>query len=619
MTTSRSTRIRIPDDPSVTQEEHGVGSSSSSAAAIPDLVIVKDGNDHRRRRDSSGGDDEEESRSTQSGSSSDDDETTTKLQHRKRTFVIVVLLALFAIVLASVAIVVGIITHNNNNSNSNNNPQQQGQLSSSSTVGSVEEDGGVSQSSSNLDTTSMPDDMLPVSSSSLPIPTTAPTDMPISSPTSSPSTIPSDLPSDAPSETPTFRPTPDPVPVNPVPLNPPPGYFNYDDNTPYGPKNWHLVDTSNTWLREFGKDGWGAWKGIRRNNKNNKDEDLTQNLCGANVRKQSPKDMVEIVNCSATHEIRTKCAVDPLWDNEAFSKVILPHKLSIVPAGRECLKVLENGWGVDECRIHQPPIVDYPVYSSDGSDYSDMHHFDIKVPGEHTLEGEVFDAEIQIFHVHLDDGRFSSIGIPIRATNNGTFNQEFQFILDEFQTVYDIDAEVCRNTTAELASNLRGTAAPSSGVDNETTTWISGSDIDDRFADDDQGNRRRRELTFIDKVHKYKFNPYSDAFMTTMFFYRYDGSITEPPCKDITWWVMKDPMYIDFDQLDQLRTILFTHVDQNCQKTSVHTNDSEGRPSVTRPIQERGDRIIEYCKDGDFRSDVDKGRPPAKQCRWSVE
>ena len=261
------------------------------------------------------------------------------------------------------------------------------------------------------------------------------------------------------------------------------------------------------------------------------------------------------------------------------------------------------------------------VYSSDGSDYSDMHHFDIKVPGEHTLEGEVFDAEIQIFHVHLDDGRFSSIGIPIRATNNGTFNQEFQFILDEFQAVYDFDAEVCQNVTAELASNLRGTAAPSSsGSVNNSTTWISGSDIDNLFAEDNnQGNRRRRKMTFIDEVHKYKFNPYSDAFMTTMFFYRYDGSITEPPCKDITWFVMKDPMYIDFDQLDQLRTILFTHVDQNCQRTSVHTNDSEGRPSVTRPIQERGDRIIEYCKDGDFRSDVEKGRPPAKQCRWSLE
>ena len=366
MTISRKS-LRIPDDPSITKEENDVGNSSSPT--IPDLVIVKDRNGYGRRVDGGGGTDEEESRpSTQSdASSSDSEETTTtasKRQHtRKRTFLIVILLALCAIALASVAIVVGIITHNNesnnNSSNSNtanesDNLQQQGQLSSPSTVGSVGEDsGGVSQPS-NVDTTTSMSDYLTNSTPE------DPTNTPTSSPTSSPSSIPSDLPSNVPSETPTSRPTPDPIPVNPVPLNPPPGYFNYDDNTPYGPSNWHLVDTSGTWLREFGKDGWGAWKGIRRNNKNTKDEDLTQNLCNANVRKQSPKDMVEIVNCSATHEIRTKCAVDPLWDDEAFSKVILPHKLSIVPAGRPCLEVLENGLGIDECRTHQPPIVDYP-------------------------------------------------------------------------------------------------------------------------------------------------------------------------------------------------------------------------------------------------------------------
>jgi carbonic anhydrase len=122
---------------------------------------------------------------------------------------------------------------------------------------------------------------------------------------------------------------------------------------------------------------------------------------------------------------------------------------------------------------------------------------------------------------------------------------------------------------------------------------------------------RDRKRTLVDEIYKEKFNPYSDAFMTTMFFYRYDGSITEPPCKDITWWVMKDPMYIDFAQLDQLREIMFTHVDRNCQKTSVHNEEQ----SVARPIQALGDRIIEFCKEGDFRSDASKGRPEAKQCR----
>jgi hypothetical protein len=99
-----------------------------------------------------------------------------------------------------------------------------------------------------------------------------------------------------------------------------------------------------------------------------------------------------------------------LSDDNAYTKEILPHKLSVVAKGRPCLNVEENGFGVGDCDTNRPPTVDYPKYSSAGSDYSDMHHFDIKVPGEHTLEGESFDAEIQIFHVHLSDARFTSIG-----------------------------------------------------------------------------------------------------------------------------------------------------------------------------------------------------------------
>ena len=109
-----------------------------------------------------------------------------------------------------------------------------------------------------------------------------------------------------------------------------------------------------------------------------------------------------------------------------------------------------------------------------------------------------------------------------------------------------------------------------------------------------------------------KFNPYSEAFMPSIFFYRYDGSMTEPPCMDITWWVMYDPMTISLGQLDQLKRILFTHVDPDCTPTSVHNADQ----SVARPIQPLGeDRDIELCDPKTFRSDIDKGRGPGNICR----
>lgn len=271
----------------------------------------------------------------------------------------------------------------------------------------------------------------------------------------------------------------------------------------------------------------------------------------------------------------TQCASKPLIDDDAFEKLILPHKLSIVARRRPCLDVDEAGEGQGSCKGRRPPIADYPRYASSISDYSDLHNYDIKIPSEHTIAGERFDGEIQMFHTHLGNTRLSSIGVLIRATENG-FNTEFQKILDQFQGVYNRDKAQCNQR------RLRG------GEGLNATQW-----------------QRETQNTF-------KFNPYADELMPTMFFFRYDGSMTEPPCKDLTWWVMDKPMEIRFDQLEQLKRIMLTHVDADCQKTSVHNEDE----SVARPIQPLGrDREIQHCRTGDFRSDEDKGRGPGKICR----
>mmetsp|Transcript_5424 Transcript_5424/g.8566 ORF Transcript_5424/g.8566 Transcript_5424/m.8566 type:complete len:559 (+) Transcript_5424:71-1747(+) len=428
-------------------------------------------------------------------------------------------------------------------------------------------------------------------------PSAEPSSMPSSQPTSS--GAPSSAPSSSPSSSPTQMPTFEPIPQNRDPNNPPRGYFNYDPDSKYGPKNWHRVDTSQHWLREFGSRGWGPWK----NHVDDRETPITKNLCGAAKRKQSPKDLYSIAECEATHEIRTKCAVNPLSNDDAFEKLILPHKLSIVAKSRPCLNVQENGHGIGSCADYQPPMVDYPKYSAQGSDYSDMHHFDIKVPAEHTLEGEEFDAEIQMFHVHLHDERLSSIGIVIRATPDG-FNEEFQYVLNQFQAVYNQHRTECIQGRGR--NRARGLRAGNASLIEDDPIWDM--EWNKTFSVEDQ-----RERTLNEDFQRQGFNPYTDAFMTTMFFYRYDGSITEPPCKDITWWVMRDPMYISIEQLRQLQSILFTHVDSNCEPTSVHNEDQ----SVARPIQPLGsDRVIQKCEEKHFRSDESKGRPPGKQCRW---
>jgi hypothetical protein len=125
-----------------------------------------------------------------------------------------------------------------------------------------------------------------------------PTDYPSQPPRAPPIT---DVP---PSPPVTNSPTSSFVEPNRVPNNPPPGYFNYEQSSEYGPRQWHRVDASNHPLREFGPNGSGPWRG-------HLDYDPSDNKCGDRDRKQSPKDMRPTVSCDAIHEIRTYVRTTP--------------------------------------------------------------------------------------------------------------------------------------------------------------------------------------------------------------------------------------------------------------------------------------------------------------------
>lgn len=275
-----------------------------------------------------------------------------------------------------------------------------------------------------------------------------------------------------------------------------------------------------------------------------------------------------------------------------YKKQILPHKLTVIMNRRACLDIEE-----EKCKEGRPPLADYPKYSGIGSDFSDLLNFDIKVPGEHTIGGETFDAEIQMLHVHLTNRKVSSLGIPIRAMEDG-HNSEFQTILNEFHHVYYTDASGCskrnlRQDTSALYKDLMEEAARN-GWYNEHSAKMADPDF----------VRGLQQSTSVN------FNPYSKSFMRDMFFFRYPGSITEPPCMFVTWWVMDKPMIISFEQLRQIKFLLFTHVDENCEKTSVHNTEQ----SVARPIQPPGDpelAWIQHCETGSFEADI---IPPDRQC-----
>jgi hypothetical protein len=75
---------------------------------------------------------------------------------------------------------------------------------------------------------------------------------------------------------------------------------------------------------------------------------------------------------------------------------------------------------------------------------------------------------------------------------------------------------------------------------------------------------------------------------------------------------MQKPMIISLEQLEQIKRLLFTHRDGDCDYTSVHNADQ----SVARPVFRNNDQAeIENCLEGTFKADVDKGRLAGNKCR----
>jgi Eukaryotic-type carbonic anhydrase len=131
-------------------------------------------------------------------------------------------------------------------------------------------------------------------------------------------------------------------------------------------------------------------------------------------------------------------------------------------------------------------------------------------------------------------------------------------------------------------------------LDASSTKWDSVSAVSEQPFNstllDDNGQRHLKHI----------WNPYDEQLIPTIHFYRYDGSLTEPPCTEfVSWFISDRPMTASAAQLEQWRTIQFTNVHPNtCRPTSVD-NDR----SVARPLQKPNNRDVWQCTPSDFGPD----------------
>ena len=402
----------------------------------------------------------------------------------------------------------------------------------------------------------------------------------------------------------TSAPALDSYPENEEPLDPPKGYFNYNVHylAKYGPgypaykmvgNTWSLQYKNNYWAQvqrpdtnyywdEFGNNGFGAWKGILGAH------NMDQSVCGSGTN-QSPIDIRKSgVACVETHQIRVRPG-DFRIEGDKIQKKIEANKLRFIFPRRPCLDLTN-----EQCKEPDPPFADFPNgWRGD----SDAMHVDFKIPAEHQIYGEEFDAEMQIFHIHPDRGLIPAISILMKVEKNG-HNSIMQEAIDVFQHEFDMDQAQCGRRLQEgrkVVSDFHSTIM-STEDENENEYYQSWGDYSTRLDDPEfvkEGEEAQRKLSE-------KWHPYHPDLMRTIYFYGYDGSLTEPPCTEIvSWFVMDEPMIIDQNQLNQMKNILFNHVDENCARTSTHYH----KRGVARPLQDTNGRMVWHCNRNHFLPD----------------
>jgi carbonic anhydrase len=415
-------------------------------------------------------------------------------------------------------------------------------------------------------------------------PSPSPSVHPTNAPTTTPTIFPSKSPISSPSSSPTVAPTIDPYKDHIPPENPDPWYFNYDDETRVGlvrsgnglfevaaeTDPWGSVSSPpNDYWNEFTDNGFGTWKHILQIY-----HPLT-NRCATGQR-QSPIDVRENgAICHERHQIRSRSGNT---EGENIQKKIESNKLRLTYERRPCSNIT-----LRECQHPDPPHADFP---HGWGGFADILHIDIKVKSEHKLLNEQFDAEMQINHLHPGRRRIAAISVLIRATSTG-YNYYFDEAIKAFRVEYNRNIAKCRRRL----KHIRVLSRDYINTFPNYVDWAKNTTgLNNRYSNDNENIKM-----YDDKV----WNPYHEMLIPTIYFYRYEGSLTEPPCGEfVSWWIADTPMIISFDQLEQLKTILFTNVDENCKTTGVQHDRS-----VARAIQDTNNRPIWRCTSSEFGPD----------------
>lgn len=180
------------------------------------------------------------------------------------------------------------------------------------------------------------------------------------------------------------------------------------------------------------------------------------------------------------------------------------------------------------------------------------------IPSEHTLKGERFLAETHLVHEN-DVGDIAVVALLYKEGDS------------------DLVIETTLSTAEALTSTSTVNTSTSTSTSTSTLTSTSTSTSLAQAQEPSSYHGQVRQVTCVtpmpQRLRSVKACDYTPAKLS---YFRYEGSLTTPPCSEsVRWFVMDETLTISQEQVERMKTL-------------CGGNNS-------RPLQPLGERIVHLC------------------------
>ena len=181
----------------------------------------------------------------------------------------------------------------------------------------------------------------------------------------------------------------------------------------------------------------------------------------------------------------------------------------------------------------------------------------LHVVSEHTMDGEYWDGELHMVHTSDDGQRLAVVAVLLNANAaaNANNHSQFETLLQGWTAVQEESLQRC-------------------GI-----------------AHNSKSRRRKRNRTRqLERDASWDIHDLIPMGTTTTF-YRYDGSLTTPPCSEIVQWNVADTaLDISRNQYNRFVDFIATYRDPTSCELATVANPQDG--STNRPLQAQNGRFV---------------------------